>query len=207
MLELLDCVAGPDANVPEAYCIYQPLASGNLHDFAAQDILSFATLVALVRQYLEGLAHLHEKGFMHRDIKPSNLGIVTLNPPTAVILDLDSATRCETSDNHRVGTLGYLAPEIVNLKFWELAANREEALFTSAPAPYGRKIDVWALGISAYTIETGATIPSKCITQDFYEMIQRDMERGIELELGEDNAKASFLKVVMDMLAWSPLDV
>ncbi|MCJ1243493.1 hypothetical protein MMC30_000690 [Trapelia coarctata] len=197
ILELLDCFAQPDATIPEAYCIYQPLACGNLLEFADQKRLTFATQVTLFRQYLNGLSFLHdEKGVMHRDIKPNNLGVVTLNPPVGVILDLDSATRQETSTDHGQGTLGYLAPEIVALKVWERGKMHKDIL----PTPYGRKVEIWALGLTAYRIYTGKAVPNKCVTEVFYQAIRSDLARESETD---DNVKASFVKIMREMLRWN----
>jgi len=99
---------------------------------------------------------------MHRDIKPNNLGIVGLVSPKAVIFDLDSATCDATSIDHFQGTLSYLAPEIVALKAWK---RDKEPL----PPPYGRKVDVWALGISAYVIATGDRLENRCMTDEVYQ--------------------------------------
>jgi len=196
IVELLDCYAGPEATVPEAYCIYQPLASGTLFDLASQQKLAVATQVTLFRQYLDGLSFLHEeKGVMHRDIKPNNLGIVGLVSPRAVIFDLDSATCDATSTDHSQGCLSYLAPEIVALKKW----NRDKE---PLPPPYGRKVDVWALGLSAYVTDSdiGARLKNnQCMTDDLYQSIQQRLQVRIE----ENGVEASFLKNVLRMLAWS----
>lgn len=132
---------------------------------------------------------------MHRDIKPSNLGIVTWNPPVGVIFDFDSATREETSEDHMQGTLGFLAPEIVALKRWAVSPNR-----TVPPSPYGRKVDVWALGISAYVTYTGAVMANQCMTHELYQMIQQDLER--EIQTDEETMRVSLAKTIIQMLCW-----
>ena len=129
---------------------------------------------------------------MHRDIKPDNLGIVGLVSPKAVIFDLDSATCDATSIDHFQGTLSYLAPEVVALKTWK---RDKEPL----PPPYGRKVDVWALGISAYVIATGDRLENRCMTDEVYQSIQQRLQGWIK----GDGVEASFLKNVLRMLRWS----
>ena len=196
IIQLLDCYAGADANIPEAYCIYQPLACTSLFDAKDQTELLITTQVNLFRQYAEGLSFLHdEKGVMHRDIKPSNLGIVTWNPPVGVIFDLDSATREETSYDHMQGTLGFLAPEIVALKRWNASPSGEVR-----PSPYGRKVDVWALGLSAYMSFTGRVISNRPMSHMLFQIIEEDLEQKIRLD--DDTVHASYAKIIRQMLSW-----
>lgn len=140
---------------------------------------------------------------MHRDIKPSNLGVVGITPPKGVIFDLDSATRDETSTDHLQGTLGYLAPEIVELKKWD-RDRRAGGTRTLPPPPYGRKVDIWALGLSAYTIYSGKVIPNNCMTVGLYKVIQGDIEVRIQ-EATRNGATTdlSFINIVQRMLAWT----
>ncbi len=63
---------------------------------------------------------------------------------------------------------------------------------TAPPPSYGRKVDVWALGISAYTIYAGDIVPNnKCITNFFYQVIRDDLRR--EIENDEDVVDAPFI--------------
>lgn len=132
---------------------------------------------------------------MHRDIKPSNLGIVTWNPPVGVIFDLDAATCEETSDDHMQGTTCYLAPEIVALKQWAVSTIRQ-----FRPAPYGRKVDVWALGLSAYETNAGLKMGNRCMTRQLYNMMRWDMEQ--EIQIGEEPVQVAFTKIILQMLCW-----
>ena len=134
---------------------------------------------------------------MHRDIKPRNLGIVTLNPPTGVIFDLDDATQDETSADHYKGTLGYLAPEIVTLKAHDQHLKGSRA--SLSPPPYGRKIDIWALGISAYEIHSGAKLPNSCIIERRFSAITNDLYR----EAHEDTLEAPYVRLILSMLEWN----
>ena len=161
-----------------------------------QKELPVTTQVTLFRQFADGLAFLHdEKSVMHRDIKPSNLGIVTWNPPVGVIFDLDSATCEETSEDHMQGTQAFLAPEIAALKRWAVSPKR-----AAPPLPYGRKVDVWALGLSAYVTYAGVVMANQCVTHDLYQMIQKDIER--EIRIDEDTVQVSLAKIILQVLCW-----
>jgi hypothetical protein len=58
--------------------------------------------------------------------------------------------------------LGYLAREIVALKNWDRNKTLENTKATATPPPYGRKVDVWAPEISAYTIYTEEIMDNPC---------------------------------------------
>ena len=96
---------------------------------------------ALLSDYLCGLSYLHEqKNVMHLDISPGNLAITSLDNPKGIIIDLDAAVESVPCFDHGKGTLPYLAPEIVALK--ERRTNN----------PFGRSVDVWALGLCMFDL-------------------------------------------------------
>jgi serine/threonine-protein kinase len=101
-------------------------------------------LVPILLSVADGLASLHARGIVHRDVKPSN---ILLTPSRAKLADFGlarSAGGAEVSDltaaGTAVGTLAYLAPEVLG-----------GAQATSAS-------DVYALGVAAFVGLTG-TLP------------------------------------------------
>lgn len=93
---------------------------------------------AILGDVFDGLAFIHLHGYMHRDIKPGNIG-VDLYPARAAILDLGACMQANKSYDHMVGTIAYLAPEIINLK---------RHTDSQTLPPYTSQADVWSAALS-----------------------------------------------------------
>ncbi|MGM9510789.1 protein kinase domain-containing protein [Larkinella sp. GY13] len=101
--------------------------------------LSPAIAAEVVRQGLEGMAHAHRKGVLHRDIKPANL---MLTPEgTIKLMDFGiarvSGEQRLTQANRLVGTLEYMAPELIE---------------GQEPSPAS---DLYAMGVLLYELLSG----------------------------------------------------
>lgn len=116
-------------SIPLSDLVKSPRSDHQLTDFDECAILGDA---------FDGLAFIHLHGYMHRDIKPSNIG-VDLSPARAAILDLGACTQATESHNHMVGTIAYLAPEIINLK---------RQTDPQTLPPYTSQADVWSAALS-----------------------------------------------------------
>ncbi|XP_018496859.1 microtubule-associated serine/threonine-protein kinase 4-like [Galendromus occidentalis] len=111
----------------------------------------FAMLV--VAQLCVAIEYLHYVGFIHRNIKPSN---ILISPMCRIkIIDCSAARVCsgifsarflsgfrrrtssEFSDHESEGDLSFLAPEVIR------------------KAAYGRAVDWWSVGVTAYQIRFG----------------------------------------------------
>ncbi len=104
-----------------------------------QRTLSYKWVVPVFLQALEGLRHAHKKGIYHRDIKPSNL---ILTPDgTVKLMDFGIAMMAGekrmTQVNRVVGTIEYMAPELIEGKDPSIAS------------------DIYATGITMYELLTG----------------------------------------------------
>lgn len=99
------------------------------------------TIVAkMVGELADALAYLHRKGVVHRDIKPDN---ILLQGDRSVRLgDFGLCTTFIDTDRSKLfcGTLDYLAPELDSIPAGGYSA---------------RKVDVWAVGVTAFEALTG----------------------------------------------------
>ena len=113
---------------------------------AAKGALPVAECVAILRDVARALAFAHDEGIVHRDIKPEN---ILLSGGAAVVTDFgiaravaESATQAEattlTQLGVALGTPAYMAPE--------------QALGEQVD----RRADIYALGVLAYEMLTGA---------------------------------------------------
>jgi len=91
--------------------------------------------INLLIQLLQALAYLHRRGILHHDLKPSN--VLVTKEGHVKVLDFGLAVEPEKADGDVVGTLAYMAPEIIQ--------GREP---TTA-------IDLYAVGVMAYEIFSG----------------------------------------------------
>ncbi len=107
----------------------------------AVPVVDFARIRSVLTQLAEGLAFLHARGVIHRDVKPSNAIIVD---GAVKLLDFGLALeqRRQSEDVAResrvVGTAAYLAPEYLSR------------------LQVGPEMDVYALGVLAFELCTGA---------------------------------------------------
>ncbi|CAE8625270.1 unnamed protein product [Polarella glacialis] len=83
------------------------------------------------------VAHLHAHGIVHRSVKAENVVFREQGQP--VLADLGSAARIDdvVAMQRRVGSPGYAAPELIDLK------------------PYGLKADVFSFGVMLYFAASG----------------------------------------------------
>ncbi|MEZ6092440.1 MAG: serine/threonine-protein kinase [Pirellulaceae bacterium] len=92
----------------------------------------------LIRQMAEGIKYVHEKGFIHRDICPRNF-ICAADLESLKLIDFGltvPALPPYMQPGNRTGTPLYMAPEIVRRR------------------PTDQRVDVFAFGVSVYTLCT-----------------------------------------------------
>lgn len=110
---------------------------GSLDSYLRHSTITQQRLVTLFKEILSGLAALHEMGIAHRDIKPKNILIDKYG--RAKLADFGLAFIGETGRPKCVGSLCFMAPEIINM-------TADANLF---------KADMWSLGITFFVAATG----------------------------------------------------
>lgn len=97
----------------------------------------------IAKQVFEGISEIHTKGIGHRDIKLENCLIDDLGHVS--VIDFGLATK-ETQSKERVGTPGYMAPEVVGVDRPKGGYNPQHA-------------DMFSLGVMLYelNVNKGAT--------------------------------------------------
>ena len=124
----------------EVLLIITPVATCTLNEYV-QTPLKTDEFLTVASQALSSVAYIHLQGIMHRDIKPANIGVIVMKDDLKIVLlDFGVAIKAPCSTDHFVGTVRYLAPEIIALK--------ETRVSTS----YTNSADIWALGLSLFEV-------------------------------------------------------
>lgn len=143
LIELIDAVEAKEKS--KIYIILE-MANGStvqqLADRAQDRRLPESQVQNFAFQTLKGLQYMHGKGVVHRDIKPANLMLTASG--LLKISDFGVAeflNEYDKDDNvsKTSGSPAFQAPEIA----------------TGALGYSGRKVDVWALGVTIYYLLTG----------------------------------------------------
>uniref|UniRef100_A0A3B0MGI9 Calcium-dependent protein kinase 1 n=1 Tax=Theileria annulata TaxID=5874 RepID=A0A3B0MGI9_THEAN len=121
------------------YIVMEPCYGGELFDeiIKRQRINEYES-ACLIKQVLSGVCYLHKNNIVHRDLKPENL---LLEKPGSVdrIKIVDFGLSAHFGNNflkERLGTVYYIAPEVLNRNYHE-------------------KCDVWSCGIILYILLCG----------------------------------------------------
>lgn len=140
VVALLDagrCAKGP-------YLVLELAEGGSLRTtLSERGALPWREAVAIVGQVAHSLGSIHAEGIIHRDLKPENILLQGDGRPLlsdfGLAKDLDAADGELTSAGIAMGTIGYMAPELIGGDRGQL----------------GPWTDVFALGAVLYELVTG----------------------------------------------------
>ena len=170
----------------------EPVSPRRIADYSHDMLGSLATLTYL-RDTLSALHYLTLQGIMHRDISAANIGI-WIEKPRAVILDLGSAVATLSDSETHVGTLRYLAPEIMALRRGE------------SHSPFGPQAELWSLGIvmAEYALARRYSLSANHgdggIVWDMCSSLMVDLDR-LKTDAG-DSILRQVAEIVSQMLTW-----
>ncbi len=126
-----------------AYLVMEYLEGELLSDYIAER-LDLKTFVPIAAQVLKGIGHAHSRGVMIRDIKPANIMLCERKGRANFVKILDfglaKLIRDEqpVTEEHVLGTAGYLAPEVIQ-----------------GHADIDLRVDVFSLGALFYFMLSG----------------------------------------------------
>jgi len=170
----------------EIQLIYSPLASWTLEELLKdQKDIKNKSSIGLFHEFLAGIKFLHSKGMMHRDIKPANLAVISLEPPRGQLIDFGhAATGIQQAKD--VGTTGYHAPELCNIKskHW-----------------YNDSIDIYSLGICMYRLF--CRVRSWALPQG---RITRLVHNNIVSALRNGTIPSDLVGLLVDLIQWKAKD-
>ena len=123
-----------------AYLVMELVEGPNLRDLIAAGPLSVREALGLVAQVLGPLGAAHRAGLVHRDVKPENV-LLPADGSAAKVADFGLARAVteatQTSTGNVLGTVAYLAPELIT------------------HGASGPRADVFSVGVILYELLTG----------------------------------------------------
>lgn len=148
---------------------------------------------SLLFQTLQAVAYLHRRGVIHRDLKPAN---VLVSAGQVKVLDFGLAImhgQTEPDSSSTVGTLAYIAPEVLQGERARAAA------------------DLYAIGVMAYEILTGRhpfdlSNMTVLLQQVLYEMPDMMILEHLVPRPPDEQETPSLDKIIVKLLAKSSVD-
>lgn len=123
------------------YLVLELVESGApLLDLEDCPIIPKKERLSYLRQIAQVLSYVAQQGIIHRDIKPDNIMVRQDGQIKVIDFGLSAPTSSKTAQLRKVGTPGFLAPEIINKR---------------RGGRYGCAVDIYALGVTYYCMVAG----------------------------------------------------
>jgi serine/threonine protein kinase len=146
------------------YLVMEVISGGELFErIVALTSYSEKDASIVCKQVLEGIQHMHEKNIVHRDLKPENLLLQSEEANSDVKVTDFGLSHIqphgeELKISKAVGTPSYLAPEVLDM--------------LDNSVPYGKEVDLWAVGVILYILLCGFPPFYGETDDDIYDQIQ-----------------------------------
>lgn len=140
IVRLMDSFEDPG----KVYLVMELCAGGGLmHFILSSRSLTEALAAFVMKQIFQAVSFMHDRYICHRDLKPTNVLLLTdapLEENTIKVTDFGYACKAEpgTELNDLVGTLQYIAPQVLS-------------------ARYDLTADIWSCGVVTFELLCGVT--------------------------------------------------
>ncbi len=193
----------------QSFIVMEHVEGKPLSELIPSDGLPPESVIRYGTQIADALAHAHEHGIVHRDLKSAN---VVITPEAQVklidfgiavplsVADADAVTKTMESpvSSAPVGTLAYMAPEVLNGQeatarsdIWSLGVLLYEMASGSLPFEGETPLDV----VSAIAKETPQALPSR-VSAGFRGIVQRCLQKEPGSRYSGVNAVQSALETI-----------
>ncbi len=155
-----------------------PLAIGDMESAPHEYLLK------ITRDVAQGLADLHEHDLIHRDVKPAN---VLVYGDSAKLSDLDDVMVPDGKVHPHIGTVGYIAPEVLRSKVEE--NNDVFSIQTKASDAFALGVILMDVSHQLINAELGNDYYASCMkdeksdTKNGYQVMSSMTEDSIFLEM------------------------
>eukprot|EP01038_Epipyxis_sp_PR26KG_P005854 gene5854-8077_t len=140
------------------FVVMEKISGGELFDrIVEKQVYTEKEARDVISTILNAFLHLHSLDFVHRDLKPENLMLTSKENDSDIKL-IDFGLVAQSAESNLVdfvGTPAYMAPEVVMKQ------------------PYGKAVDVWAIGVILYILLSGSPPFSENTDEELFEKIKQ----------------------------------